>query len=138
MRFSAEAPAPWAPSQTRSPPRVNLYKLERPLWRMVEVNKVLEEIGLGRNEIRVYMTCLRSGPLSVPQMRRKMGLPESTVRDNMGFLMKKGLVSRTVRRDNLIEYHPRDPQVLANELKKRLARLQAAIAKLKTARKTSR
>ena len=105
---------------------------------MVEVNKVLEENGLSRNEIKVYLACLRSGPMTVPELRKKTGLPESTARDNFRFLIKKGLASRKVRKDGQIEYWALAPQILADGMKRRLARLQAAMVKLKPMRKASR
>ena len=104
---------------------------------MVEVNKVLEENGLSRNEVKVYLACLRSGPLSVPELRKKTGLVESTARDNFRFLIKKGLVSRTVRKDKQVLYRAENPQVLADGLRKRVANLQAAMVKLRALKNRS-
>ena len=102
---------------------------------MVEVNKVLEENGLSRNEVKVYLACLRSGPLSVPVLRKKTGLVESTARYNFRFLIQNALVSRTVRKDNQVLYSAENPQVLADSLKRRATNLQAALVKLRALKK---
>jgi sugar-specific transcriptional regulator TrmB len=99
---------------------------------MAEFERALEKFGLGRNEVKVYLACLKLGPSTTSEIRKKTALPESTAKDNLTFLMKKGLVSRTfLKITHRYHYATTDPQKLADHVKQQLVRIQDIIPKLR-------
>jgi len=102
---------------------------------MAEFDSTLEEFGLGGNEIKVYLACLKLGPSTTAEIGKKTVLPESTTKDNLAFLMAKGLVSRTfLKSKNRNQYVAADPQRLADHVKQQLARIQGIVPKLRAMR----
>ncbi len=106
---------------------------------MEDVRKILEENGLSRNEVKVYLACVNLGPSMTAEIRKKTALPESTAKDNLGFLMKKGLVNRTfLKNKNRNQYSAEDPQRLADQLKQQLARTQSILPGLRALKGSGR
>ncbi len=64
--------------------------------------KVLEDLGLARNEVKVYLTLLRLGSVSVGKITRESGVHRRNVYDALERLSKKGLVGSITR--NRVKY----------------------------------
>lgn len=64
--------------------------------------KVLEEIGLSRNEIKIYFALLELDQASATPIVKKSGIPNSKVYPTLEKLIQKGLVSFVVK--NRVKY----------------------------------
>ena len=60
------------------------------------MERVLEKVGLTRNEAKIFLTLLEHGPLLAGIISRKSGIHRRTVYDSLERLIKKGLVSYIV------------------------------------------
>lgn len=56
-------------------------------------NKILEEIGLSKGEISVYLSLLKLGETKVGNIIEKSGMASSAVHNSVNTLIEKGLVS---------------------------------------------
>ncbi|MFZ2192766.1 MAG: helix-turn-helix domain-containing protein [Candidatus Moraniibacteriota bacterium] len=56
------------------------------------LDKILEEIGLSENSIRIYMRLLEGSSFSARQLAENLNIPRPSVYDNLKILMNKGLV----------------------------------------------
>jgi sugar-specific transcriptional regulator TrmB len=59
--------------------------------------KILEEVGLAKNEARVYMTLLRLGSASVGRVTEESGVHRRNVYDALERLANKGLVGHALK-----------------------------------------
>ena len=55
--------------------------------------KILQELGLTRTEIKIYITLLETGPTSVGKILEKSQLPNSTIHRDLNSLIEKGIIS---------------------------------------------
>jgi sugar-specific transcriptional regulator TrmB len=68
-----------------------------------EKEKILEELGLSKNETKVYLALLELGLSSLKDITSKSGVHRTNVYDSLKRLVKKGLVSH-VTKDNKTAY----------------------------------
>ena len=55
--------------------------------------EILEEFGLTKNEVKIYLTLLKMGRALAGEITEKSGIHRRNVYDSIERLMKKGLVS---------------------------------------------
>ena len=77
--------------------------------------EILEQIGLSRNEIKVYFALLELEQSSATPIVRKSGVPNSKVYPTLEKLIKKGLVSFVIK-NNVKYFQASDPKHLINIL----------------------
>lgn len=91
--------------------------------------ETLEQIGLTRNEGRVYETLLRKGQADSAQLSRESGVHRINVYDVLNSLMAKGLASYVLEGRKRL-FKPEDPQKLAEILSAKSARLATILPEL--------
>ena len=62
----------------------------------MEKEKFLEQIGLTKNEIKVYLSLLKIGQTTTSKIIKDIGINTSKVYESLERLLKKGLVSYTI------------------------------------------
>ncbi|MFH1211984.1 MAG: helix-turn-helix domain-containing protein, partial [Candidatus Woesearchaeota archaeon] len=61
-------------------------------------NAVLREIGLSKNECRVYLSLIKLGSGTVQEISKKSNVHRANVYDVLNKLMEKGLVSYIIKK----------------------------------------
>lgn len=79
--------------------------------------RVLEDLGLSKNESKVYLTLLRLGSAPVGEVTKDSGVHRRNVYDSIERLMKKGLVGY-VTRNNVKYFEVSDPSSLLSLINK--------------------
>lgn len=59
--------------------------------------QILEELGLGKNEVKVYLALLSLGESKVDEISKKSGIYRRTIYDALKGLIKKGLVNYIIK-----------------------------------------
>ncbi len=90
----------------------------------------LIEIGLTRNEAKVYWTLLTNGPLCTRALARECKLYRSSVYDLLDQLIKKGLIS-FVWREKIKWFEAVDPEGLLRWLQDKEQTVQELLPRLK-------
>jgi sugar-specific transcriptional regulator TrmB len=92
---------------------------------------ILQEIGLSKNEVKIYETLIKHGQLSVSDISTKSRIHRRNVYDSMDRLIEKGLVFQVIGLgDNL--YKPVDPSKLmelVDEKRRRLEKVMPSLIK---------
>lgn len=91
--------------------------------------EILEDIGLTRGEIKVYLALLELGESSAGPIKKRTKLQNSVVHLCLGNLIEKGLVSY-VEKGKRRFYTATDPEHLIAFLDEKRRRLQKALPKL--------
>ncbi|MEK6932515.1 MAG: helix-turn-helix domain-containing protein [Nanoarchaeota archaeon] len=89
----------------------------------------LNELGLSSNEIKIYLSLLKSGMLNPTQLAEKTGLHRSYVYDTLERLLEKGIIN-TVLTNNKKNYQAVDPKVLREIFELKLKQLDKIIPEL--------
>ncbi|HIJ10806.1 TPA: hypothetical protein HA278_01990, partial [Candidatus Woesearchaeota archaeon] len=80
--------------------------------------KILEDIGLSKNEIKVYFALLELHQSSATPIVKKSGIPNSKIYPTLEKLIGRGLVSFVIK-NNVKYFHAADPQNLIEFLSKK-------------------
>lgn len=83
-----------------------------------EKEKSLEDVGLSKNESKVYITMIDIGPSTVTKIAEKSGVHRTNVYDTLEKLKDKGLVSFISQDDKKI-FQASDPKSLFNVLREK-------------------
>lgn len=83
----------------------------------------LQELGLTRNEAKVYLALLHLGPSLAGQISRKSGLHRRTVYDTTEMLIKKGLLGYILRNNRRL-FQASNPQKFLDILKEKESSVQ--------------
>lgn len=62
----------------------------------MEINNFLEELGLTKNEVKVYLSLLKFGSTTTTRIIKDIGINTSKVYESLERLLKKGLVSYSI------------------------------------------
>lgn len=90
---------------------------------------ILEEIGLSKNEVKIYTTLLQEGQTTVSNISTKSQIHRRNIYDSITRLIEKGLVFQIIGNgDNL--YRPVDPNKLMELVDEKRARLQKVMPDL--------
>ena len=91
--------------------------------------EVLEELGLSRNDSKVYLCLLRAGPHSITVLAKNCEIHRANVYSALERLKVKGLISET-QRENKKVFQASDPSCLVNLLKEKEIKLQSMMPQL--------
>lgn len=91
---------------------------------------VLEDIGLAKNEITIFLTLLKIGETKAGPLIAKSRLQSSAVYNGLTTLIEKGLISY-VKKSNTKHYKAADPDVIYNYLDLKKRELSVLLPELK-------
>lgn len=91
--------------------------------------KILEELGLGQNESKVYESLLSLGSSSIEQMATKSKVHRRNIYDVLAKLLEKGLISETFIH-NRKEYHAIHPSRLLDLIQEKEKKLNEILPDL--------
>ncbi len=100
--------------------------------KVMETEKLLEEIGLTKNEIKVYLALLDLGLTTTSAIIKKTGINTSKVYESLERLLKKGMVSYTIIK-NKKNWQAEDPERIKeflDEEKKKIEQKEKEIEKI--------
>lgn len=89
----------------------------------------LEELGLAKNEAKIYETLLREGESPVGHIADKSGIHRRNVYDSLNRLIEKGLVFEVLERQEN-RYQPVDPGKFAELIEEKRERLSTILPKM--------
>lgn len=92
---------------------------------------VLQELGLAKNEARIYETLLREGECGVSTISTKSEINRRNVYDSINRLVEKGLIYE-IRSANENSYRAVDPQKLNEILSEKQKKLDDVLAEMDT------
>ncbi len=84
---------------------------------MADINK-LQRIGLGQNEIKVYLTLLRIGPSQAGRISKESQINRTTTYDSLERLIERGLVTYMISANKKV-FSPVAPERLLDQLKEK-------------------
>ena len=76
----------------------------------------LKQFGLSENEVKLYVTLLKTGTSTANRLAELSGLKRSTTYDNLYLLINKGIASLSVK-DKVQYYEAAEPQKIVNLIK---------------------
>ena len=77
--------------------------------------EILEQIGLSKNEIKIYFTLLELEQSTATPIVKKSGIPNSKIYPTLDKLIKRGLVSYVIK-NNVKSFQASDPKNLIDIL----------------------
>lgn len=101
-----------------------LYKMKP------DKDKILEDIGLSKNETKVYLALLESGQSSLKTIVNVSGVHRTNVYDALKRLIQKGIVSY-IKKDKTTYYEANDPNSLMSIVKQKENKLRSILPQLK-------
>lgn len=93
--------------------------------------KILRELGLSENEIKLYFELLRLGETSTGPLIRKTGIASSRVYTSLGSLINRGLVSFIIK-NNTKYYQAENPDILLKNVDEKRKQLENMLPELKS------
>lgn len=88
------------------------------IFKIAMYSEIFEQLGLAKNEARVYETLLREGESPVGHIATKSGVHRRNVYDTLNRLLEKGLVFEILQRNENI-YQAVDPNKLMEIVKEK-------------------
>ncbi len=102
---------------------------------MNKYNEVLKEFGLSENEVKVYITLLKTGESGVQNLAKNAGLPRTTTYHILESLSQKGLVSH-IDKDKIRYFQAANPKIIPEILEEKKKRIKEIIPELLTITET--
>jgi len=62
----------------------------------MQLDHLLQQMGFSKNEAKVYLASLESGPSSAQKLAEQAGLPRTTVYSVLEYLVERGVVGKTM------------------------------------------
>ena len=97
---------------------------------MIETEKILEELGLSKNEAKAYLAVLELGSATANTIAKKSGVHRTNVYDSLKRLTERGLVNH-ISSGNKTTYGAADPEELLNVIKEKEYRLRDVLPELR-------
>ena len=97
----------------------------------MEVELALKEYGLTDKEIKVYVTLLPLGSISLQEIAKRLDLPRTTIYNTLNYLHGKGLISKIIKK-SLTQFEATDPKQLVDNLNQRKSLLEKVLPSLET------
>ena len=94
----------------------------------------LQELGLSENETKVYLTLLKTGPLTSYALSKKTNLSRGYLYELLDKLHKKGIISE-ISIEGKKHYQAAPPKQLISLLQYKLENLQSILPKLEKIKK---
>ncbi|MEK6852452.1 MAG: helix-turn-helix domain-containing protein [Nanoarchaeota archaeon] len=91
--------------------------------------EILQDIGLSKNETKVYLALLELGASNVGKISAKSGVHRTNIYDSLKSLIKKGIVSY-VSKGKTSYFEAINPEGLANILKEKEEKLRSILPSL--------
>ncbi len=91
---------------------------------------ILEDIGLSKNEAKVYLALIELGSSTVSKISEKSGVHRTNCHDVLNRLIEKGLVAH-ITKNNARYYEATDPNSLLNILKEKEHKIKKILPQLK-------
>lgn len=104
---------------------------------MVEIRKVLGDVGLSEGEIKVYLALLKLGSVQVSKIKEETNLHRTTIYDFIEKLLNKGLINYAIR-NNVKYYNATHPNKLLDfitEKEENVREILPSLAKLAETKK---
>ena len=98
--------------------------------------EILEELGLTKTEIKMYLTLLELGSSSAGKILSKSKLPNSTVHRGLNSLIEKGLINFILNGRRKV-YQATDPENFFEFMEDKKRRFQEILPELKEKQKSS-
>ena len=99
-------------------------------------SSVLEELGLSKGEVNIYLTLLKLGETKVGSVIEKSGMASSAVHNSLNSLLEKGVVSY-IKKGKIKYYRSLPPKQLVSYLDDKKKRLLQIIPELDSIQKIS-
>ncbi|MDP1695083.1 MAG: helix-turn-helix domain-containing protein [Candidatus Woesearchaeota archaeon] len=96
---------------------------------MVEDEFVLEQLGLEKNEAKIYLLLIKLGESSAVSLARESGLHRRTAYDVLEKLQKKGLVNLKIKKF-VKHFSPTNPEALEEMMKEKQRLIKDILPKL--------
>ncbi len=96
---------------------------------MAQYIEIFEDIGLAKNEARIYETLLREGESGVGVIATKSGVHRRNVYDSMNRLIERGLAFQRVTSTEHL-YQATDPKKLVELIKEKEEKIQSILPEL--------
>ena len=96
--------------------------------------EILEELGLSKNEVKVYLTLLEAGSATSWEISKRIKIHRTNTYDALNRLVRKGLVSYISKSDKKL-YQILEPSQLRNVLKEKEIALEKVLPELMMSRK---
>jgi len=93
---------------------------------MIEKQQILEEIGLSKNEARVYLTLLKLGSSTATEITKESGIHRSNVYDALENLIKKGCAAH-IQKGEVKYFEATNPENLQNILREKKSHLSSIL-----------
>jgi predicted transcriptional regulator len=94
------------------------------------IEETLHELGLGKNDVKVYLTLLKGGKSTIATIATKSGVHRVNVYDAIRHLEEIGLAT-SIENEKKKEYMANDPQNIELIMKSREEKMRAAIPQLR-------
>ena len=88
--------------------------------------QLLSELGLSKNDSKIYLTLLKHGPSTVTIIPKQSGIHRANVYSALERLRNKGLASDVIQKDKKL-FGPADPSLLINLLQEKEMKLRAML-----------
>lgn len=95
---------------------------------------ILEELGLSKGEIKVYLTLLETGITKVGKIIEKSGVVSSAVHNSLNTLLEKGLISY-IKKGKIKYYKAVPPKQLVDFIEEKKKRVLEILPKLEKKQK---
>ena len=92
--------------------------------------KILEELGLTKNEVKVYLALLELGSTPAGPLVKKLSMHRAAVYNLLDLLLDKGIISY-VTKHNIKHFEAHDPERLLEYIKLKKQQLDEKEKKLK-------
>jgi len=97
---------------------------------------ILEELGLSKGEIKVYLTLLQLGTTKVGSVIEKSNMASSAVHNSLNTLLEKGLVS-FIKKGEIKHYQASPPEYIGKFTKQKLEKFNEFLPELKRTQRLS-
>lgn len=98
--------------------------------------KILEDLGLTKSEIKVYIALLEIGPHTAGEILKKANIQNSVLHFSINKLLEKGLVTY-IKKSNTRIYSAVDPKNLLEYIEDKKEQLKVVIKKIERKKKES-
>ncbi|MGC9309966.1 MAG: TrmB family transcriptional regulator [Candidatus Nanoarchaeia archaeon] len=97
---------------------------------MENIEKILSEIGLNKNEIKVYIDLIKNGSSTPTETSKRTGIHRSNAHDSLSSLREKGYVYEQIGQDKKT-FSPVNPDEIKQYFKEKEKDVNEAVKKLK-------
>ncbi len=97
----------------------------------------LQNFGLSKNEIEIYVSLIKAGVSTANRVSKITGIKRSTTYDNLSLLINKGLVS-SVTKNDVTYFEAANPQKIIRLLEEKINKIKKIIPGLQSLKETAK